>query len=351
MKLGALQKRLFRIVLGGFMCAVLPRTTSAQPSQDNKVAAQALFDDAMTLRKKNDWNEACSKLQESQRLDPAPGTKFYLAECYEQIGKLASAWLLYTEVADVMANTGQQKRESAARERAQQLAGKVARLRVIVSERARSAGLSVLRDGVPLGEAQWGFAVPVDSGVHTIEATLPGHPPFRKEVTVTDVGSTVDVEIPVWGAETASVGSAGVTATATLAPTQTEPKSPPPPSGLGLRGAGFIAGGLGIVSAAFGAALGSMAVGKYNESNRGPCDAARDVCSPAGLALRADAITLATGSTVTFIVGGVLFAGGVVLVLLPSSNANKGASKGTPQIPISTAVRVSPNGISLEGKW
>lgn len=351
MKHGALQKTLFAVALGAFVGTTVPRGVGAQPGQDNKVAAQALFDEAMALRKKNAWNETCSKLQESQRLDPAPGTKFYLAECYEQIGKLASAWLLYTEVADVMANTGQQKRESAARERAQLLAGKVARLRVIVSEKARTAGLSVLRDGAPLGEAQWGFAVPVDSGVHTVEATLPGRPPFKKEVNVTEPGSTVDVEIPALGTDNAALGSASAVTTATLAPTAAPTNSPPPASGFGLRGAGFVAGGLGLVSAAIGAALGSVAVGKYNESNRGPCDAARDVCSPAGLALRADAITLATGSTVTFIVGGVLFAGGVVLVLLPSSNANKSAPQASLKVPVSTAVRLSPNGISLEGKW
>ena len=56
-----------------------------------------------------------------------PGTK-----------KLASSWLLYTEVADLMANTGQQKREAAARERAAALSPKLSRLLVIVPQAARA---------------------------------------------------------------------------------------------------------------------------------------------------------------------------------------------------------------------
>ncbi len=306
-------------------------------SQEPRAAAQALFEEAMALRKKGEWPEVCAKLDESQRLDPAPGTKFYLAECLEQTGKLASAWLLYTEVADGMANTGQEKREAAARERAAALAKKVARLQVTVPGAARVPGLAVRRDGVLIGEAQWGFAAPVDLGTHTIEASAPGRPTFKKTVELREAGGTVTVELPPWTTPAPPGADSGA---APPAPTA-EVRSPSP---FPLRTAGIVLGGLGIASAAVGAALGSVALSRQAESNRGPCDPVRDVCSPEGLALRAEAMTAAAGSTVTFIAGGVLFAAGVVLVLWPAGTTK---SKG----PVATALKLYPDRLSLEGRW
>jgi hypothetical protein len=299
-------------------------------SQEPKAAAQALFDAAMALRKQGEWAEVCAKLHESLRLDPAPGTKFYLAECLEQTGKLASSWLLYTEVADLMANTGQQKREAAARERAAALSPKLARLQVVVPQAARVPGLVVKRDSVALGEAQWGFAAPVDFGTHTIEASAPGRQAFSKTVELREAGSTVTVELPGWA------GSAVPPPVLTAAPSA----EPRPGLPFSLKAAGVVLGSLGLVGGGVGAALGSVALHKQADSNRGPCDAVRNTCSPEGLALRAEAITAASGSTVSFVAGGVLFAAGVVLVLWP-------APAGKPV----AALRVHPNGLALEGQW
>ena len=43
---------------------------------------------------------ACEKLAKSQSLDPGMGTQYRLAECYEKLGRLASAYEQYTAVAD-----------------------------------------------------------------------------------------------------------------------------------------------------------------------------------------------------------------------------------------------------------
>jgi hypothetical protein len=306
-----------------------PPPSTSSPSHEPRAAAQALFEEAMNLRKRNAWPEVCAKLEESLRLDPAPGAKFYLAECLEQTGKLASAWLLYTEVADIMANTGQQKREAAARERAAALSPRIARLQVVVPAAARVPGLVVRRDGAVVGEAQWGFATPVDLGAHTIEATAPDRVPFTRSVDLREPGNTVTVELPPW------------TAVAT-APVVVPPPPPPPPP-FPLRTAGIVLVGLGLAGGAAGAALGSVALSKQAESNRGPCDPARDVCTPQGISLRADALTAATGSTVTFVAAGVLFAAGVVLVLWPTS--------AKPASPPAAALTLHPNGLSLEGRW
>jgi hypothetical protein len=309
------------------------------PSQEAKAAAQALFDEAMALRKQSASAEACAKLEESLRLDPAPGAKFYFAECMERAGKLASAWLLYTEVADAMAATGQEKREQFARERSAALAPKLARLQVVVPESARVPGLVVRRDRVLLGEAQWGFAVPVDPGSHTVEATAPGLQPFTTTVDVREAGSTVKVDIPALGSAASTPVTCATASSAASASPTAAPSDPPVVLGMSLRTSGLALGGVAALGFAAGAVLGGVAISKQNASNRGPCDLARDVCSPEGLALRADAITAATGSTIAFVASGVLLAAGVVLFALPSVRARR------------TAVVAHPGGLSVEGRW
>ncbi len=317
-------------------------STSQPTGQAAKVAAQALFEEAMALRKKGAIADACSKLDESLRLDNASGTKFYLAECMEQTGKLASAWLLYTEVADAMAASGQQKREVFARERVAALAPKLARLQINVPASARVPGLVVKRDGVALGQAQWSFAAPVDFGAHTVEVTAPNARPFTRTVDVLKQGVTVTVDVPSLGSPSNAADPAPTAcAVTTSAPTAETTAAPPPPpffSGT-FRPAGVAIAGLGAAGLVVGGVLGGLAIGKQNESNKGPCDLSRDVCSREGLALRADAITAATGSTVAFIAGGVLVAAGVVLVVLPGLR------------PAQTAVVARPGGLSLEGRW
>lgn len=321
----------------------VPAAGQGAASQEAKAAAQALFDEAMALRKKDQLDEACAKLDESARLDPAPGAKFYLAECMERTGKLASAWLLYTEVADVMAATGQSKREAYARERVAALTPRLSRLSVTVPASRRIAGMVVRRDGVVVGEAQWGFAVPLDTGAHTIEATAPGMKPFKRTVELRAPG-TVDVELPAWSAD-----SGGALAGGALGGDEGAGLVAEPPSSS-LRVAGLGVAGLGVAGVVAGAALGGLAMSKRDESNRGPCDPATDVCTPAGIALRADAITAATGSTIAFVAGGVLVAAGAALVVWPLVSG-PAPTQATSRPAIRAAVAVRPGFVTLEGRW
>ncbi|MDB4996135.1 MAG: putative rane protein, partial [Myxococcaceae bacterium] len=95
-------------------------------------AAQQLFSDAKKLIAENKWADACPKLEESQRLDPGMGTQFNLANCYEHVGKTASAWAAFIEVAGQAKAAGQAPREKAARDRANVLEPKLSKLTVTV---------------------------------------------------------------------------------------------------------------------------------------------------------------------------------------------------------------------------
>jgi serine/threonine-protein kinase len=87
--------------------------------------------------------------------------------------------------------------------------------------------------------------------------------------------------------------------------------------GIGVGAAGVI--GLGV-----GAALGLNAKSKLDASNAGPCGAG-DRCNPQGLALRQDASSSASGSTVAFVLGGIAVAAGVVVYVTAPRGAASSA--------------------------
>jgi hypothetical protein len=83
------------------------------------------------------------------------------------------------------------------------------------------------------------------------------------------------------------------------------------------RWIGLGVGGLGVIGLGVGGVLGLVAMSKRDQSNSGAiphCDA-NDICSSDGLALRKEAESAATGSTIAFVAGGIALAAGVVLYI------------------------------------
>ncbi|AUX44129.1 uncharacterized protein SOCE26_055910 [Sorangium cellulosum] len=184
--------------LGRLLALVMFLAALAGGSRDARAdtaAAQALFDAAKQLMAQGKYADACPKLEESQRLDPGIGTRFNLAACYEQLGRTASAWSMFLEVAGAAKAAGQLEREKVARQRAAALEPKLIRL-TITAPASAPADLQVKRDGALVGRAQWGIPVPVDPGQHTIEAAAPGRAPFTRTVELTRAGASETVAVP-----------------------------------------------------------------------------------------------------------------------------------------------------------
>jgi len=219
--------------------------------------------------------DACPRFEESERLEPGLGTRFHLATCYEQLGKLASAHALFLDVAAEAAQRKQAEREKVARERARAVEPRLSRLTIEVPF-ASSPALRVERDGALVGSAQWGLPVPVDPGVHRVNASAPGREPWAAEVSVPSDAGVTRVNVPPLAEHNQPFF---------------EPLS---------RKIGLAALGLGAGTIALGGVFTAQAISKKNASNREGCSD-QSCTNPAGLSLRREA--LAAGDRATWAMG------------------------------------------------
>src|SRR5579883_3437679 len=95
----------------------LPRVARA----NDAAAAEQLFDEAKQLIASGHYAEACPKLEQSQKLDAGLGTQFHLADCFQHLGRTATAWALFREVASEARASGQTARGRVAKDRADAL--------------------------------------------------------------------------------------------------------------------------------------------------------------------------------------------------------------------------------------
>ena len=103
----------------------------------------------------------------------------------------------------------------------------------------------------------------------------------------------------------------------------------------------------GVVALGIGSYFGLHAISKNNESGaNGNCVV--DACSVAGKQVRVDAISAGNTSTVLFIVGGVLVAGGVALFLV---GGPKSPGETKPVVAASPAVGPHGGGVVVGGRF
>ncbi len=266
--------------------------------------------------------EACKKLEGSEKLDPGAGTLLNLASCYEQNGQTASAWITYKDAA-AAAGVRHPDWASQANDGANALEPKLARLTIVIG--VSTPGMQVSRDGAAVEPSTLGVALPVDPGSHIVEATAPGRTSFKV---------TVDV---------AGKGKASVTVPA-LAIDETAAKQPG--SGTAQRIVGGAMMGVGGVGVIVGVVFGVIALGKKsNASDPRTCNADFTTCSPAGKLLVDDAKSAGLVSTVSLIAGGVMVAGGLV-VMLTAPHTEKG-----PSLQASVGAPGAPWGMTLGGAF
>ena len=122
-------------------CSPSPSGATPAHAQDAQAqaAGRALFNEGVALFNKGDFEAACPKFEASLKQFPGIGTRGKLAECYEKLGRYASAYQAYREVAQLATRSGDPAREQVASERAKSLEPKLSYVTVVAASRERRA--------------------------------------------------------------------------------------------------------------------------------------------------------------------------------------------------------------------
>lgn len=334
-----MQRSRARLLINAAMALLTVFVTPAALAGDNKAPAEALLGEGVKLTSQGKYAEACPKFEASLELYDSINTRYFLADCRERNGKLASAWVDFLEVAEKAHDSGQVSKEKKARERAAALEPKVPKLHVHVLA-SDTPGLVITRDGFALGRAQWETPLPMDPGEHEIVASAPGRVPLTLHAKLAADGVTSEVTVP----QLALVESA----TAVAPPAADQSSAPPPPTpdapssaGRTQRIIGIASGAAGLVTMGVGVALGVSAKAKYQDAPG--CEGT--VCNDEdGLAARDSARSLGNVGTGLFIGGAVVGAAGAVLYFTAPSAKQSSRGSAPPWYLTASSNRVTLGG-------
>ena len=341
-------------------CVLSPAVAAAQApagggQASDKAAADALFDEGRRLVAAGKFAEACPKFEGAERLRPGIGTMLNLADCYEKLGKTASAWAMFRDAA-VGAQRAGDNRESLAKDRVAALEPRLLKLTIVVPKESDVAGLEILRDGKPVDRGTWGTAIPLDPATYAIEAHAPGKQTWTGQANLTSSSTTVNV--PVLERDESAAGGVGAGAGAGAgagggageggqkagAETATGGS---PSDGSTQRTIALVVAGAGIAGVAVGAVFGLKSKSSHDDATAHCAGPNETLCDPQGVASGNDAISAGNVSTIAFAVGGVAVAAGAVLWLTAPSS--RGASPSAPRSGLLLAPTLG--GAALRGSW
>jgi hypothetical protein len=296
-----------RYVVGVAVVAVLAGGAHAESSITREKAI-TLERDARELAAANRWADACPKFEASLRTEPTLDRRFELADCYEHIGRLVSAWQLYREASELAERGDDGLRYKRAKRHADDLEPRVPKL-VLKIPVSPPAGLVVTRDGTPVDPRALGQVIYLDPGTYEIVAAAPHFDAVKLSVTLGE-GQVQTLAIP--------------DLTATFVP-----------RGGMSRTRKYVAIGAGAAgAAAIGAGLlfGWKASSAFSDAKKlcGP----DLVCAPTdydrGKELTADARWRATASTAFIVVGSAAIIAGVAVLLTAPRSLERATARIVP---------------------
>lgn len=309
----------------------------AQPS--DRAAAEALFRAGRQANASGDYATACQRFEESNRLDPAVGTVFNLANCREKLGQLASAWQRYQEAIQKLPPGDE--RIAIASARAAALEARLPRLTLTLPADAPKGSI-ILKDGIELGSGSLGVELPVDPGEHVLVVRAPEHEDATTSVTLSEGEKrTLELELGPPHAKAAPAAppgqersSAAVKFYAPPSPPEAEQRSSP------QRTTGIVVASVGVAGLAVSLVSGALVLSKKNtvEDN---CVNKR--CTQDGLDAGDSGRTLSAVSTVAFITGAAALGTGIVLVLT--------SKHGSSQTAFGTAAFEGGGGVRWAGRF
>lgn len=295
-----------------------PLPPGPQPAAtDKRALAEMLFFTARGLMEADRYSEACDKLAESYRLDPAAGTLLNMAVCHQKVGKVASAWGEYRQALADARRMNRPDREQLAEKAIAALQPDLPFLTITVPAAvARTPGLVISQNGVPLMSGAWNTELPVDPGRVEIVEKAPGYKPKTLYVTIASrEHKTMSVE-----------------------PLELKPiVRPPPPYWTAKRTWGAVLLGVGVVAAGVGSYTGLLAIDNKNKSDSN-CPTVQGAlrCTQSGVDYSSRAQTMAWISDAT-LGAAVLGIGFGTYMMLTGGDKERPATPAAP--PTATGIR------------
>jgi len=268
---------------------------------DVHTAAEAAFREGTELFAQGRYEEALSRFEASERMDPGPGKRFNMAMSHARLHRPATAWVLFRDAAVEFEHEGASDRAELARARAAEIEPTLPRLRIQVVQPVPR--LRVTRNGAEVPGDAWNAEVPVDPGPCVVRAGAPGFRDWEGQVDIPERASTAQIVVP---------------------PLEPVPSIAPPlvvPAVKAARGLpqwpAWASFGVALVATGLGAYEGMTASGKWNDA-KPLCHASGGgtTCTSQGATLVQSANGYATVSTVAFAVSAVALAGGVALLVV-----------------------------------
>jgi hypothetical protein len=298
-----------RVALAVALAAAITAFRAAPAIADPHAEAVVLFDQGIKDMKAGRLDKACTELQSSLDLVKDSGTKGALARCHGLAGRVATAWLLWRELADT-APSAELRADAAAQ--AKKLEPRLPKYTIKLARPTPDMVVELngktVAAGVPV-------AVPLDPGKFSVSASRRDHDRVLSETWTHDYtaveGETLGIEVPALALRVVE-----------------KPAAPRPVQDPELAGrrhrrhvVALVIGGLALGAAGGGAVFGFQAHSTFDKAKQtcGMIDHCPEDKLQASQKLVDDARSSATRSTALFIgAGGVAVVAAIVWATAPS---------------------------------
>lgn len=328
-------------MVSSLIAGVANTALADEPARD-PAGAQALFNKALDLLSKEQWDQACPMFDASFKLDPSVGALINMGRCAEHANQPATAWAIYTRARSLNRETPGDKRRKDIDSFLDDAFARVEPLMayLTITVKAPPQGLEVSRDGTVIPIQSLGTAIPVDPGHHKITLRAPGYKLVEPELDLSP-GEKREITLELEADPSAPKPDSPK-------PDNPKPDNPRPDNAADKPSetpvqliAGITVAGVGVLGLVASAVTGGLAAGERSTIDdlieSGDCtedEAAGTLdCTNADARTRAtDASsagsTLATASTITLFAGGAILITGVIVAVtgIPASSATGAAS-------------------------
>ena len=330
-----------RVLRYAFTASFSLLSLAAQAQERDPAAAQALFDQARELSQPGQVRGSLSQTYKRAIDSTGIGTQFHLADCYEQSGRIASAWAQFLDVASQARATSQPDREKAATKRAEKLEPRLPRLLLSVPRGQQNSGPRNPPQRHPRRLRAMGCPAARRSWRGRAHRQRPRQTDSFSQTLRVEEGKTASDNVPALApgdvAATPPRAAPAVPGPATPAstplaatPAPSAPREAPAAKSSGNTPLILALAGVGVVGLGVGTVFALTAKSKYNES-KGLCDLDdANSCSAPGVEMRNDARGQGNIATVGFIAGGAALAGAGIVWLFTGNGALRPQTASSP---------------------